>query len=471
MIRLPAPASSSAPEQRPVTLLAELARLVPVADPSANVVSIEVTDRPASFPGIREWRAAGWGIEAGDGVVRIARGSLACVSDLLAATAEARTSVRDRFGRVPAEANALAAVGLEREPVVSQAAVALRGAVVKAAGRRPVRLAVPWPDGRRWAVALTHDLDVVALWPAFTTLRLIELVRKRQWDLAGRTLSAAVRSIGRSPVAQGIRWLLAAERARSVRSTWFVLCGTPSWRSVAAGDLTYRPEAEATRRLLAAITSGKHGIGLHGSLETVSNSGAFSTQRRRLQGLVGQAVDGVRQHFLRFDPASTPQAMRRSGFRYDSTVGFPDRNGFRIGVADVVPLGEETSAGDDPLLEAPFAWMDRALSKYRGVEDPDAWAADALELAHRCRDVEGLWVGVWHPNLVDALGFPGAPPAYERLLDAILADRPFAATLDTLVAWRVARRALRFTRVAEDGRGELTAGAPGSIDVPLETIG
>jgi hypothetical protein len=460
MIRLPAPVSpgaAGAPDQRQLLLLTELARLIPVTDPSADVVRMEVTDRPASFASPSAWRMAGWGIDSGDGVVRIARGALQLAWDLATAAAEARTTARDRFDRVPASANALVSDGVERAPVVSQAAVALRRAATRAAGRRLLQVAAPWPDGRRWAVALTHDLDIVALWPAFTALRLVELGRKGHWRLAARAAGQALKAIGHAPVEQGTAALLAAERARAVRSTWFILCGTPTLQTLTAGDLTYRPEAAATRRILAAVTNGEHSIGLHGSRETVSSADCFSTQRGRLQGLTGRAVEGVRQHFLRFDPARTPQAMTEAGFRYDSTVGFPDRNGFRIGVADVVRYGET-------LDEVPFAWMDRALSKYRGIEDPEAWIDDALALARGCRDVEGLWVGVWHPNLTDALGFPGAPAAYERLLDALLADRPFVGTLDEIVDWRVRRRALRVARVAEDGRCELS-----DASVPLET--
>src|SRR2546430_9989656 len=62
------------------------------------------------------------------------------------------------------------------------------------------------------------------------------------------------------------------------------------------------------------------------------------------------------------------------------------------------------------LFRSPFTWMDRALSKYRGIEDPAAWSKDALELATTARAVGGLWVGLWHPNLTPALGFPDAPP-------------------------------------------------------------
>jgi hypothetical protein len=65
---------------------------------------------------------------------------------------------------------------------------------------------------------------------------------------------------------------------------------------------------------------------------------------------------------------------------------------------------------------------------------------------------------------VPALGFPGAPAAYERLLDRLAADGPFLGTLDELVTWRDARAGLRIERVAPDGRMDLV----GATSVPIE---
>jgi hypothetical protein len=160
---------------------------------------------------------------------------------------------------------------------------------------------------------------------------------------------------------------------------------------------------------------------------------------------------GVRQHYLRMWPGPTQRAMRTAGFTYDATFGFPDRNGFRLGSADIVP-----SSFAEGLDEVPLVWMDRALSKYRGIEDPNAWVDDALELAATARGVEGLWVGLWHCNLTPPLGYPGAPAAYTRLLAEIMRESPYIATLDRLVAWRRARRGVRATAVAPDGRCSLS---------------
>jgi hypothetical protein len=153
--------------------------------------------------------------------------------------------------------------------------------------------------------------------------------------------------------------------------------------------------------------------------------------------------------------------MRDAGFDYDSTAGFADRNGFRLGVADVVRTWIDPRASTLPMDEVPFTWMDRALSKYQGVEAPDAWIDDALALADECRAVQGLFVGIWHPNLTPALGFPGAPAAYARLVEALVQRDAYVAPLAELVTWRRARRRVRATAIGPDGRVSLNDTPPG----------
>jgi hypothetical protein len=454
VIRLP---DTLAPAERyALELLVDLARLVPVDDPNADVVRIEVTDPPGKPPELRTLSASRWLIQPGEGTVRIFRPALRIVADIASAAREQKSTERDRHGRVPPTVNALVAAGMERHPIVSEAAVRLREAALASAGRRVMRLAVPWPGGKRWAAAFTHDLDIVSLWPAFTLLRLVELLRKGRLDTCARVLGAAFASLFGDPVGRGVADLLERESAAGIRSTWFILCGTPTFATMRAGDLTYSPESRAAREILKSLVSRGHAVGLHGSFATMDEGSAFAAQRARLAGLVGREIAGVRQHFLRMRPGATHRAMRDAGFAYDASLGFADRNGFRLGVADVVPVWDaerETAIGLD---EVPLCWMDRALSKYRGVEDPRTWVKDALKMAQRSRNVGGLWVGVWHPSLVPALGFPGASEAFTDLAQGIVAGDPCLASLDELVAWRRVRRSARVKSLAPDGRIELT---------------
>jgi hypothetical protein len=470
VITLPDRTSLHSLERFALDVLVDLSCLPEVEAASADVVRLEITEQDPNVIDLRAAATQQWYIKRGDGALTVPRTVLRRLGEIAAGAAEQRSTVRDRFGRVPSTENVLLQQGIAGDPIVARAAQQLRDAVVASAGRRFVGTLAPWPDGRRWAAAVTHDLDVVDLWPAFTGLRLAELTRKGQFARMGRVLASAALTVGRNPVQRGLQQLLAAEHARNIASTWFVLCGTPTFRTMRAGDLTYRPDGRGARAAVRALRERGCEINLHGSFETSDRHALFAEQRHRLAELSESPVLGVRQHFLRMRPGQTMRGMAEAGFRYDSTWGFPDRNGFRLGVGDVIPAWD--GAGDCTLdmQEAPVVWMDRALSKYAGVEDPEAWIAEGVTLAEACREVNGLWVGVWHPNLTPPLGFPGAPEAFVALLDRLLEREPYIAPLGRLVEWRIARRSVRVRGILPDGRPDLYAKSqpPASATLSLE---
>jgi peptidoglycan/xylan/chitin deacetylase (PgdA/CDA1 family) len=423
-----------------------------------NVIEAEVAGGPASA--LVPNRA----LTLSDGEVRITTAALRATTEVAGGAVEQRSTAADHHGRVPASENPLVAADLSRQPVVSVLAAELRRAALAVAGRRPIRLLTPWPNGHRWAAALTHDLDVVEWWGLFPLLRMAELGRRGAWRLSARVAQAARRSIGRDPVGRGVHSLLQLEAHHGIAATWFVICAQPTLRSLVAGDSTYHPDSAAAHRILDAVTHAGHEIGLHGSFVTGESAERLAGQRRTLDRLAGRPIVGVRQHFLRMRPGVAQRNMVDAGFEYDATWGFADRNGFRLGVADVVPAWDAHSAIPLPLDLLPLVWMDRALSKYAGVEDATRWVADALELVRECRAVEGVWVGLWHPNTTEALGFPGAEPAFVKLLQTLSADRPYFATAKKIVEWRRFRRSVRAARITADGHVMLTAaGGHGSV--------
>jgi hypothetical protein len=167
-------------------------------------------------------------------------------------------------------------------------------------------------------------------------------------------------------------------------------------------------------------------------------------------------------------PGHTQRIMVETGFEYDASWGFADRNGFRLGAADVVPAWDAERQEKMPLDLLPLVWMDRALSKYAGVEEPGRWIEDARDLANECKAVEGAWVGLWHPNTTEALGFPGAEPAFVSLLQALADGRPYFASAHKIVQWRRFRRSVRAGRVSADGRLFLTTAGGQRTVVAIE---
>jgi hypothetical protein len=455
MIRVQAPQSLRASERYGLELLVDLSRLLPVEAAEPDVVRLSVVERSSAGSAAADLSSQA-ALDRSEGEVRISRAALQAVVEVAGGAIEQRSTASDRHGRVPSSENPLVAAGQSRRPVVSQLALELRRAVLAVAGRRPVRSVVPWPEGHRWAALISHDLDVVDWWGLFPLLRMVELAMKGSWSLAGRVSRAARRSIGRHPVSRGVHSILQLEAHHGIRPTWFVICGNGGPRSFLAGDVTYNPEGSESRKILAALTQAGHEIGLHASFGTVHNAALMAEQRRRLSRLSNTPVVGVRQHFLRMRPGQTQRQMAAAGLEYDATWGYADRNGFRLGVADVVPAWDQSQEATLPLDVLPLIWMDRALSKYAGVEEPGRWIEDARDLMRECKAVEGLWVGLWHPNTMEALGFPGAEPAFVSLLQALADDRPYFGSAHKLVQWRRFRRSVRATRVSPDGRVLLT---------------
>ena len=465
MIRVEVPAEGLTPAERyGLDTLVDLSGLLRVEDPSAAVVTLHLTPVPTPMHQLLKGIVGGTVTE---GSIGLPRELLRHVTAIAGAGVEQATDRADRHGRVPADANPLVEWGVERVPIVSQWARSLRSLVQQAAGRRLVRYLVPWPDGRRWAAAFTHDVDVVSVWPAFTLFRLIELLRSGNVSRAGRVAVAAAGSVLSTPVWQGVREVLGMEDVHGVRSTWFFLSGRRTLNTWRRGDVTYAIRSRAARRIVAAVAASGHELAVHGSFRTSTEVGAFADERSNLFSVTGgtRAAKGVRQHFLKMRPGRTQTGMQEAGFAYDATYGFSDRNGFRLGVADVVQGWDARSNTVTALDEVPLHWMDRAQSKYQGIEAPEAWIDDAMDLAERCRTLGGLWVGLWHPNLTTPLGFPDAPAAYATLLHRIVEDPnpPAVDTLGRLLEWRRRRRGARARRVGANGAVEWV-----DLPAPLE---
>jgi hypothetical protein len=471
MIRVDVTPERLSPAERyGLEVLIDLSRLLVAERTECELVRLTVVERQSAGSAAADLSPMA-ALERADGEVRVTTAALRGVAEIAGAAFEQRSAAADRHGRVPAAENPLVAAGQSRRPVVSLLAVELRRAALAVAGRRPVRSLAPWPDGHRWAALVTHDLDVVEWWGLFPLLRMVELSMKGAWDLAARVARAARRGVGRDPVTRGIHSILQLEAHHGIRATWFAICAKPTVRSMLAGDSTYRPDGPAARRILTALTQAGHEIGLHGSFATANHPASMASQHRWLERLTGGPVAGVRQHFLRMRPGPTQRIMVEAGFDYDATWGFADRNGFRLGVADVVAAWDAGRETPLPLDLVPLIWMDRTLSKYAGVEEPGRWIEDARELARECKAVEGAWTGLWHPNTMETLGFPGAEPAFVSLLQALADDRPYFASAHKIVQWRRFRRSVRAARVSADGRVLLKTAAGQRTVIAIEDEG
>jgi hypothetical protein len=337
---------------------------------------------------------------------------------------EATTRARDEHGRFPYRASLQAALGCVAQPVVD----IYREVLDEQLAAHDVPISRRRWQGKTWAVALTHDVD---------------LLRKRRLGTIVRALGrrdgrhgAALRqaALAADPRRESIRRMAEAERARGVGATYF-------FKTAARGpwDVPYAHDSPTLRRLVAGLEGDGFEIGLHPSYFGHDHPAHLVEERDRLARLVSAPPVSVRQHFLRFDDA-TPRLQAAAGFRVDSTLGFSRHEGFRRGTCFPFRLFDVRANAPLDLWELPLIAMDTTLFTHRRLDG--AGAERVLgDLFAACRRVGGCCTVLWHNTIYDEVDYPGQAAVFERTLDRALGDG--AAVLSVRAAVAAADPALR----------------------------
>lgn len=321
------------------------------------------------------------------------------------ARVEERSGPRDDHGRFPAGASCLDLLDPPLERL-----------------RERLGIEPPRPHGARFAVALTHDVDVPWRWARNAVKGTV--ARLKGAALSGR--GAAALHEGRALLGFPLHklrgsdpnWrferILELERARGTRSTFFVMAGH-NHRADGPSPETYdrlRP------RLVQTIREGGGEVGLHGSYTAAEDAARLAQEKEALEALAGR-VDGQRYHYLRVDPARNLAPLEEARFAYDSSLGFAGALGFRAGIAH--PFRPWDLDNDLPLdlVEIPLAAMDVTFEeRYLGLTARKA-EPHLLGLIERAAEQGGAFAVLWHTDRFDRGTARGWDRLYARLIDAV----------------------------------------------------
>jgi hypothetical protein len=147
--------------------------------------------------------------------------------------------------------------------------------------------------------------------------------------------------------------------------------------------------------LLERIDRRGHGIGFHPSYNAYNDAGLWKLEWDRLSALSPQAIVVGREHYLRFSPPATWQIWEDHGMRWDSTLGYADREGFRCGTCYDYPVFNVRTRKALKLRERPLIAMDATLVGYRKLS-PEAAAASLATLRGECQKYGGDFMLLWH---------------------------------------------------------------------------
>lgn len=303
--------------------------------------------------------------------------------------------------------NVLNPLGLLYQPIVDEDFLA-RG------GTKPI-----WPEGKPFAVCLTHDVDLVSMHSIRQSARKHAENFKNTETMTGHARGLiglgveVVRALKHATAVDPLhcyeRWL-EVEAAIGARSTFFFW---PGWSSVGkhhSSDCTY----ELTDRIvfdgqnctvsemMREIDHRGWEVGLHPSWYSFDNVDEMNHQKSTLEMALGHEVVSVRQHYLHYDIRITPSIQSKAGFKYDTTLGFNDNVGFRFGTSHPWRLYDLAGETELPLMEIPLIIQDGAmLNPAKGMRlDEDTAFEYVVLIAEAVENVGGVLTLLWHPGYI-----------------------------------------------------------------------
>ena len=301
--------------------------------------------------------------------------------------------------------NILNPLGLLYRPVVDEH-------YLKNGGQKPV-----WPDGKPFAVCLTHDVDAMSLYSLKQSLR----ARRLQMLMAGKALNKAKSLLGvgidvaraakdgfkKDPLHSYDLWLQ-AEKEIGAQSTFFFWPGLSTVTKRHHTDCAYElsdPVMFDNQRCTVAemikeIDHRGWEIGLHTSWYSFDDGDKMKREKGPIEKALGHEIVSVRQHCLHYDIRITPRVHADAGFKYDSTLGFNDNVGFRFGTCYPWFLYDLKAEEQLPVMEIPLILQDGAMLNLNKGLRLDEYAAFnyVVQIAEAVEKVGGVLTLLWHTN-------------------------------------------------------------------------
>lgn len=272
-----------------------------------------------------------------------------------------------------------------------------------------------WPEGKKFAVCVSHDVDLVSTQSIKQLLRTIPTID--QPHLLPKKLFTTLLNIGKlafthkrlDPLHSFERWL-ESEHKFNAKSTFYFWPGysnvTKRHPTDCCYDLSDRIYFEGkkipVKEMIKEIDIRGWEIGLHASWHSFDDADELRQQKDALESILGHEIVSIRQHYLHYDIRHSPSIHQKAGFKYDSTLGFNDNIGFRFGTSYPWRLFDLSSNNQLSILEIPLVIQDGALlHKSKGMRLTQDIAFEYIEqIMLEIKEVGGVLTILWHPHSI-----------------------------------------------------------------------
>ena len=268
-------------------------------------------------------------------------------------------------------------------------------------------LKVEYPENKKFAVCLTHDVDEIYPPLSHTLLSSLHYMKNLNFNGLKDQLFWKYKGKEFSPY-WNFKEIMNLEEKHGAKSTFYFLGTDKDIRR-------FRYNIEDLENELGSIVDNGWEVGLHGGYYAYNDLEEMKKEKKRLEKVLGKEIIGYRNHYLRFKVPDTWELLAGAGFKYDTTFGYDDVVGFRSGMCHPFKPFNLNSNKEIDILEIPLIIMDGALfGSVNSVKE--AWG-NAKGLIDTVEQYRGVLTLLWHNNVFKCPFRNSWKKLYEKILE------------------------------------------------------
>jgi len=267
-------------------------------------------------------------------------------------------------------------------------------------------------NNKDFAVCLTHDVDEIKRYKFYPPLGAIfRSIRQKNFKKAKTIFFDYLKTkvyLKQDIYYDTFDYITNLEKKCGFRSSFYFM----------TNDERYSLDNPWFKNLVIKLKKENFETGIHPSFNTCNNSKILRREKEKLEKIIGKKIIGGRQHYLKWAIPESWRVWERIGLRYDTTLGFADREGFRCGICHPFKPFDVKNNKVVNIWEVPLIIMDATLISRK--LSPRIGLKKMINLLSVVEKHSGVFVFLWHNSYMTNLFTPEWKECFEDFYSFLL---------------------------------------------------
>ena len=316
---------------------------------------------------------------------------------------------RDNHNRFPATESLAYKQGFLDRPIVNEYLEELKSMLLELDSNLVFKK-------REYQLFLTHDVDNILKYPNFSSgIKEIigDVIKRKNIKLAILNATSKLKSIfklEKDPF-DTFDYLMSISEKAGIKSYFFFM-----GKGLTKFDNMYKSNDLFIKKLIMEIKKREHYIGIHPTYNAYNNNEQFKKEKKELELNLNTAITFGREHYLRFEVPTTWQIWEDNGMKWDSTLSFADKEGFRCGVCYEYSVFNILTRKKLNLKERPLIVMEGSFATYQPTMKPEDMESKIIQLINEVKKYNGKFIFLWHNSSFNTAIWKKYKNIYEKVV-------------------------------------------------------